>query len=163
MRYLRNERGQSVVELALLLPLFVALVVGSAELATLTYDSIEVSNAAYAGASYGVTGSNYAFGTTGIVTAAQSVATDFGTQLTVTPMTYYACSAAEKGTQYTGTNQQVSPSALATAISSCTGRGNRPLEFMRVVTRVAVTPPIRIHGLPATVTLSGTSTQEIFE
>src|SRR5271156_1139727 len=49
----RNDHGQAFVELALVLPIFLLLLVGVAELGHLAYASIEVSNAARAGVAYG--------------------------------------------------------------------------------------------------------------
>ncbi len=49
----RTEKGQALVELALTFPILVMLFVGAAEFARVVYASIEVSNAAMAGVSYG--------------------------------------------------------------------------------------------------------------
>ncbi len=52
-RVLRNERGSSLVEVALVLSLlFVPTLVGIVEFANLAYASIEISNAAHTGAAY---------------------------------------------------------------------------------------------------------------
>src|ERR1035437_6327468 len=50
---MRSDTGQSLVELALMFPIFILLLVGAAEFGRLAYAAIEVSNAARAGASYG--------------------------------------------------------------------------------------------------------------
>src|SRR5271163_1698666 len=50
---IRGDVGQAFVELALVLPIFLLLLVGAAELGRIAYASIEVSNAARAGAAYG--------------------------------------------------------------------------------------------------------------
>ena len=51
-RNLRENSGQAFVELALVLPIFILLLVGAAEVGRLAYASIEVSNAARAGVAY---------------------------------------------------------------------------------------------------------------
>lgn len=51
---LRERQGSSLVELAVLTPLFVLLLAGSVDLGRACYAAIQVSAAAYAGAEYGV-------------------------------------------------------------------------------------------------------------
>ena len=52
-RNLREETGQALVELALVVPLFTVILFGAVEYGRLAYDAIEVTNAARAGAAYG--------------------------------------------------------------------------------------------------------------
>lgn len=144
-----------MVELALILSFLLGpLLLGTSDMATVFYGSIEIANAAHAGAMYGMTSSTYASDTSEIKTAAQTEASDFGSNLTVTPTVYYACSSALSGTQY---------STQSAATSACTGTGNHPLEFVQVVASAPVTPPTHFPGLPATVTLSSTSIMEVEE
>jgi len=51
---LRSERGQSLVELALVLPLLILLLMGIADLGRAFYSYIEITNAAREGARYAV-------------------------------------------------------------------------------------------------------------
>jgi len=155
---LREEEGNSMVELALILSVFgTSLLLGTAQAGILIYDSIEISNAAHVGAMYGMQGLAYASDTADMITAAQAEASDLGTSMTVTPTTYFACSSAVGGTQYSGTNAQTN------ATSACTGGSNHPLQFVQVVTRESVKTAVHFPGLPATVTLSGTSVMEVEE
>lgn len=133
----------------------VPLIAGLGEMGLLAYDSIEVSNAAAAGASYGMQSSTFASNTSGIATAAQMEAADFGSALSVTSSTYYACAAAINGTHYTGSNAQ------SDATSACTGTDNHALPFVQVVTTLRVTPMIRCPGLPSSYNLTGTSVMEV--
>jgi Flp pilus assembly protein TadG len=152
----RDEAGDSLVELALVLTFFCApLLVGTGEMGMLVYDSIEVQNAAHTGAAYAMQSATFAANTSGIQTAAQADAPSFGTSMTVTPTVYYVCSSALQGTQYTGSG------ALATATGACTGSSNHPLEFVNVNTSVSVTPPLHCPGLASSFALSGTSAMEI--
>jgi Flp pilus assembly protein TadG len=155
-RDLRSECGSAVVELALICAFFAPpLLLGTGQMGILVYDSIEITNAAGAGATYGMQSSTYAANTSGIVTAAQTEATDFGAALSVTPSTYYACANALGGTQYTG------GSAQANANAGCTGTGNHALEFVKVTTSGTVTPSIHCPGLPASYTLAGAAVLEV--
>jgi Flp pilus assembly protein TadG len=154
-RELRSDSGGALVELALVLALFgLPMLCGIADLGVVIYASIEVSNAAHSGALYGMTSSTYASDTSGITTAAQTEAADFGTNLSVTPTAYYVCSSAEGGTQYT---------TQSAATSACTGSGNHPLEMIKVVVSATVKPPIHLPALPATFTQTGTSVMEVEE
>ena len=70
--HLRQDKGQAFVELALILPVFLLLLVGTAEVGRLTYASIEVSNAARAGVAYAAQSHTTAQDTTNIQAAANN-------------------------------------------------------------------------------------------
>jgi Flp pilus assembly protein TadG len=153
---LRDDNGSALVEVALFLSLVgVPMLLGTADLGWVVYDSSEIANAAHAGAMYGMQSLTYAENNSGITTAARAEAADFGTNLSVSPTTYYACSLAVNGTKYTGTNAETN------ATAGCTGSENHPLEFVQVVTSATITPNIHWPGLPATFTLSATSVMEV--
>jgi Flp pilus assembly protein TadG len=67
----RRQSGQSLVELALMLPILLLLLVGVIELGRYAYISILIGNAAQAGAFYGAQGNGFSTDTTGISHAAQ--------------------------------------------------------------------------------------------
>lgn len=148
-----GESGSSMVELALIVSLLgIPLLVGTADIGILVYDSIEINSAAEAGTAYGMQSSTFAANTSGITTAAQADATDFGTLLTVTPTVFYACSTAITGTQYT---------TQSAANSACTGSTNHALEFIQVTTSASVTPKIHLPVLASAFTLTGKSVREV--
>lgn len=154
-RLLREELGSAVLELSLILSVLgTPLIVGTAQMGSYVYDSIEVGNAAHAGAMYGMMSSTYANDTAAITTAAQEEAPDFGSNLTVTPTVFFACSQAENGTQY---------SSQTTAAADCSGNGNHPIEFIQVQVSATATPIVKFPGLPATLTLTGNSVMEVEE
>ena len=155
LREFRSERGDAAVELALVMALMgPVLLLGTTDLATVAYCSIEVTSAAHAGAMYGMRSGTYASSTSGMTTAAQAEAADFGTNLTVTPTTFYACSAAINGTTYT---------TQSAANTGCTGSGNHALQFVQVLTSGTVTPMVHFPALPASYLVSGTSIMEVEE
>jgi Flp pilus assembly protein TadG len=148
---LRSDSGSAMVELALVVAVLgMPLLVGTAQMGALIYDSIEVSDAANAGALYGMRSSTFAASSAAITTAAQADAPDFGTHLGVTPTAYWVCALAVTGTQYSSSSS-----------ASCTGTGNHALQFVQVNTSATVTPPIHWPGLPATYTLTGQSAMEV--
>jgi Flp pilus assembly protein TadG len=150
---LLGENGNSIIELAVIIAFFAPpLLFGTTDMAVLVYGSIEVSNAAHAGALYGSRSTTFAVDTADIRTAAQSEASSFGTNLTVTPTAYYACSAAQGGTQY---------ATSAAATSACTGSLGSPLLFVQVLTSAPLTLPFSCCGMTSPVTLRGTSVMEV--
>ena len=155
LRRISDDQGGALVELAVVLAVFgIPLVLGTLYTGTLLYDGIEISNAAHAGALYGMQSMAMASDTAGITRAAQSEAPDFGAGLTVVPAVYYACSASEDGTQY---------ATQAAATAACTGGTNHPLEFLQVTASGAAKPLANVPGLPSAVTLSRTSIMEVEE
>jgi Flp pilus assembly protein TadG len=155
-RRLSDNSGNATMELALAFSVLVTpIMMGASETAFLIYDSIEVSNAANAGAMYGMISSTFAADSNGIQSAAQAEASDFGAALTVTPTAYYACSSAVGGTQY---STQAAASAVCPANAS-----NHYLQFVQVSTTATLNPPVQIPGLPKTWTLRGLSVMEVQE
>jgi Flp pilus assembly protein TadG len=155
-RFLRGQGGDSLVEMALFLSFIGApLLIGTGEMGTVVYDSIEVTNSANAGAQYGMQSDTLAADTQGIVSAAQQESQDLGTSLSVTPTIFYACSASISGTRYTGSN------AKSKAAAGCTGSSNHEIEFIQVQTALTVIPPLQCPGLPRSFSLSGIAIQEV--
>lgn len=148
-----SERGDAAIEMALVFAFLVpVLLFGTGIIGTVAYYEIEVTSAAHVGAMYGMRSATYAANTSGITTAAQGEATDFGTNLNVNPTTFYVCSTAIAGTQYT------TQSAASTACTS-----GHALQFLQVAVTASVTPSIHFTGLPATFTIRGTSVAEVEE
>jgi Flp pilus assembly protein TadG len=155
VRLLRAETGGALVEMALCIPLLGApVLIGTVETGMALYYSIEVSNAAHAGTAYGMMSSTFAADSNGMTAAAQGEASDFGSNLTVTPTTYYACSQSIAGTQYT---------SQSAANSACTGTSNHSLEFVQVNTSATVPIPFRVPGLPTSFHLTASSVMEVEE
>jgi Flp pilus assembly protein TadG len=155
-RRLEDNRGSATLELALVFSFLAApIMLGTAETAFMIYDSIEVSNAAHAGAMYGMISATFAQNTATIQAAAQAEAPDLKGNMTVTPTTYFACSATPGGTQY---------STQTAATQACgSGSSNHSLQFIQVATSASINPPVHIPGLPKTWTLTGFSVMEVQE
>jgi Flp pilus assembly protein TadG len=148
---LLRQTGGALVETAFVVGILVVpLILGTTDMAAMMYASIEISNAAHAGALTAMSGTAT---NSAIQTAAQAEAGDFlASNVTATPSAYYACSAAEGGTQYT---------TLALATAGCTGTGNHTIHFVQVVVSAPVTLPFSCCGLASPVTLSATSVMEV--
>jgi Flp pilus assembly protein TadG len=87
----RRDEAQSLVELALVLPLFLLILLGSAEFARFAWASVLTSNAARAGASFGAQKPTNALNTAGIQAAAASDSVNL-TGLTTTRTISCVCS-----------------------------------------------------------------------
>src|ERR1700722_3248322 len=86
------ERGQALVETALVFPILILLLLGAAELARVAYASIEAANAARAGVAYGSQNLGTSADTTGIQNAASTDAGDLSATLTTTATVTGPCS-----------------------------------------------------------------------
>lgn len=140
----RGERGQALVETALVTPLLVVLLVGAADLARVTQASIEVSNAARAGSQYGAQNGFTAQDTTGIATAAQNEVSD----LTLTTTSSYACVCSD-GSSSTCQNTDCASSHIE--------------ETLTVSTQATVTPTIHLPLLPSSWTVKGKAVQRCLQ
>jgi Flp pilus assembly protein TadG len=160
-RNLRGESGGALVEVALIVSLLgLPLLLGSTDMATVIYDSIEIENAAHSGAMYGMQGTCCILATQQMIAAAQSEAADFGSKLTVTPTSYYACSSSQASPTWTGTSQQIDSISLATAKSNCTGASGHVLAFVKVVASAPVPLPFHCCGLASSLTVTRASVME---
>lgn len=143
---MREDRGQSLVELALMFPIFILLLVGAAEFGRLAYAAIEVSNAARAGASYGalshITASDFA--------NIELVATTDAANLTgVTATAVDSCACSSGGTI-----------TCSTALTTCPSPA-RIIEYVQVNTSASFDPLFHLPGLPTTFALTGQAVMRV--
>ncbi len=142
-----SEAGTALVELALTLPVLVALLAGAAQYGRLAYLAIEVANAARAGVAYGAqnhaTASDIAnMRQAALNDGADVTGSDVTTALSATASNLCACS-----------NALTSTSACSSTFS-CSGT-NRIVEYVQVNTTAGVTSQIYVPGLSRTFTLNG--------
>jgi Flp pilus assembly protein TadG len=137
---IRSERGQSLVELGLMLPVLGLLLFGAIDFARAYYLSIEVTNAARAGAQFGVQNSSSA----GMQNAATSDASDVpGMTATAT----YGCECPDGTGQVPGCG---TPPGCANAVN-----------YVQVITNATYTPLIPWPGIPSSIPLQGQATVRI--
>lgn len=147
-RKVAREDGAALIEAAVTLPLLFLLLIGAVEFAMAAYASIEVSNAANAGAAYGAQNAIAAADTAGIQLAATSDATNI-TLATPTVARTYICS---DGSAVSGTPPGVTCMSGAAVETTLT-----------VATRTDYTPPVRWPGLPSTFTLKGQAVRKVMQ
>jgi Flp pilus assembly protein TadG len=136
----RNDCGQAFVELALILPLFLLLLVGAAELGRLAYASIEVSNAARAGVAYGAQSHITASDIAGIQLAATQDAPEVSS-LAATATISCTCTDGTTITCSSGATRCASPA--------------RVLEYVQVNTTAPIDTVFHLPAIPNSVTMRG--------
>jgi Flp pilus assembly protein TadG len=144
-----EDIGQAFVELALVLPIFILLMVGAAEIGRLAYASIEVNNAARAGVAYGAQTSATAKDTDNIKSAATQEAPDIhglAASGGVTAVRSCFCESAPG----------VMTSADCTTIdtTSCASP-SRIVQYVQVNTSAAVDTAFHFPGIPSSITMRG--------
>lgn len=150
-----REDAQSLVELALLMPLFILLLLGSAEFARFAWAAILASSAARAGAAYGSQNSEKAGDIANIKLAAAHDSVNLPGLTTADPIVACYCN-----------TPQSAPIACATALvppaspSNCLAP-NTIIKTVQVNTSVTVTPFGHYPGLPTSFTAIGRSTMVI--
>ncbi len=137
-----TERGSSLVELAFLLPLLSFLLLGVIDFGRAYYLSIEVTNAAYAGAEYGT---QYPSDTTGMTTAANNDAHDISAG--VSPVATYGCECSD----LSGT-----ASASCATQPTCTG-GATVVSYVKVTTSYTYNTMFHWPGIPSSFALTGSA------
>lgn len=145
---IRGNSANSIVEVALLMPLLVMILIGAAELGRVAYAAVEVNNAAYAGAAFGAQNHGTASDSTDIATAATNDGANVS-GLTATSSVSCTCS---NGTSITCSN----------AASNCTTPA-RILEFVQVSTTASVSPLFNYPGISTTWVLHGQATIRVEE
>lgn len=149
-----GEAGQAILETALVLPFLLLLLLFALELGIVAFGSIEVSNAAAAGALYAAQNRANASDNAGITNAATNDAANV-TSLTVTGVTQLC--ACEGGTAVSA-GGAVNCSGFAPA--SCVSP-NRIVEWVQVDTQAGFNPLFHFPGSPPTYTLRGRATMRV--
>ena len=144
--HLGRSDGQALVELALILPIFILLLTGTAEIGMIAYASIEVSNAALAGVSYGAQSHTTASDSANILLAATQDAPNL-TNISATQSLACTCS---DGTAIT----------CATAGASCVSPG-RIIETVTVNTSAPINTLFHFPGIPNSLTLTGKAVMRV--
>jgi Flp pilus assembly protein TadG len=137
---IRPERGSSLVELALMLPVLGLLLFGAIDFGRGYYLSIEVTNAARAGAQFGLSNAS----TARMQSAATSDAPDVAG---ITATATYGCECPD------GTGQIPN-------CSSSPGCANA-VNYVQVTTNATYTPLIPWPGVPSSIPLQGQATMRI--
>ena len=146
----KSEAGQALVELALTMPMLVVILFGAVELASVTYEAIELSNSARAAVQYGAQTLITAADTPGIQAAAKMDAIDL--------------SASPNSSNFTTSVSSSCACSDGTSAASCTLAScptSQLEQILTVQTSATFTPLVRIPSLPTSFTLHGYAYQRV--
>jgi Flp pilus assembly protein TadG len=164
LKTLRSSSGQSLLEVALLTPMLLALLLGAIEMGRYAYISILVGNAARAGAAYGAQNLVLSIDASGIKTAAyndfQNNGQDTST-LMVNSTTSCGCDTGGSLPALTNScNSQLNPSIDGT-IASCSSGGGHWVVMISVTAFGTFNPLFNYPGIPTSLTVSNTATLRV--
>jgi Flp pilus assembly protein TadG len=120
----RREAGVALVEFALALPLLIMLLIGVIEFGRLAYFSIQVGNAAHAGAEYGSLNVQNGANFTGMKNAA--IADGQNSIAAISASAQNVCSC------WTGTAEVPNPPSSSACGAACTVAGGRQVTYAQV-------------------------------
>jgi Flp pilus assembly protein TadG len=155
---LRSQSGQSLVEVALLTPLLLALLIGGIELGRYAYISILVGNAARAGAAYGAQSLPQSVDTADIKTAADNDFKNNGQNvntLTVTSTTSCGCDSG-------GTTTSAVCSTTSNPSAGTCAAGHW-VVMVSVTASGTYNSLFSYPGIPSSISVSKTSTMRVVQ
>ena len=141
--FIRNERGASLVEFAIVLPVLLLLLIGLIEIGRFTYYSILASSAARAGVQYGAQNLATAVDRNGMTSAAQLDGRQTAATWTITPNYYCSSNNGPLVTCPTG------------------GVPSNTTYYVQVQVSGTFNTLFRYPGLPPHVTVGGSSTMRV--
>ena len=151
-----SESGNALIELAVSLPLFAILILGAGEIANLAWASVDINNAARAGAAYGSISRANSANITNIGLAAQNEAPKFITDPLHQVTSTQVCSCI-------GASASSSPITCdQNALTSCPPPSTIQVA-VQVNTQAAVSPLIHYPGLPGTYTVRAQATMRVLQ
>ena len=153
-----SESGQGTMELALCLPLFVLLILGGSEIANVAWASVQINNAARAGAAFGSLSRANAADTTHIGKAAQNEAPKYITapSTQVTSSQTCTCVTPSSGAETT-------PATCTATLETTCVSPNVILASVQVTVHAPVAPLIHYPGLPASYTMHAQASMGILQ
>lgn len=152
----RSQSGQSLLELALLTPLLLALVLGTIEMGRFAYISILVGNAAHAGATYGAQSIPQSVDTNGIQAAADNDFQNNGQAVASLTVTSSATCGCDNGGTITG--------AVCSATSNPTAgtcAAGHWVVTVSVTASGSFDSLFGFPGIPKTLAMSSTSSMRV--
>jgi Flp pilus assembly protein TadG len=142
LHLIRRREGSAILETAFLMPLMIAMILGTVDFGRAYYMAIEVASAAHAGALYGTQNPT---DTAGMVSAADLDAPDVST---LTPVATYGCECSDGS----------SAVALCTSTPSCT---YNYVNYVSVTTTATYTTLIPYPGVPKSLALTSTALMRV--
>ena len=152
---LADNSGQTLVEMAVVLPILLSLLLGAAEYGRLWYIGIEVTNAAHAGVEYGSQNRISAQDNTNIQNVALNEETDLIKQNVNTS------GHAVTLTTSSITVQQLCANTYSATPSTCPTSSSSAVEYVQVDTQVRVASLFSSYGFGGTYLLRGSAIMRV--
>lgn len=161
-RILGPQSGQSLVEVALVTPLILAVLLGAIELGRYAYFSILVGNAAHAGALYGAQGVGPASSTAGITLAADNDFQNNGQPVSILTVSSTDGCGCDNGGTYTslGTTTTACSAASIDPTTACSGAGHW-VVLVSVTASAQFQSLFKYPWIPQQITVTRTSTMRV--
>lgn len=161
-----SQRGQSLLEVAFLTPILLALLIGAIELGRYAYIAIEVGNAARAGAAYGGEGLTQSADTVNIQCAAYNDyygATNCTNPagLSVTVADSCACDTGGTLSNQTSLCDTASNPGVDTSIATCATGGGHWVVMVAVTASGTYDSLFKYPGIPTPLTITRTATMRV--
>jgi Flp pilus assembly protein TadG len=147
-----SEAGQSLLELALLLPILCLLVVGIVDLGRAAAVTIAVNNAATAGVEYGSQNGTTASNISGMQTAATNDTSGNYIPSGMSATATYGCLCDTQNQGVSCTYPLPAPSSCSTLLATCSGQ---PVECVQVVTGLSYGTLLNFPGVPTSYQANG--------
>jgi Flp pilus assembly protein TadG len=144
-----DERGQSLVEMAFILPVLVLLLIGIVNFGWFAYSYIELTNAANAGVHYASMSVINASNTSGILAAMTS---DAGNLTSINPTTALTCLCSDG-----------SVATSCTSYSACVTDGDYLIDTVTVTAQTTVKPVVKFPGIPNSLTMHQSATMVVMQ
>lgn len=148
-----SESGQSMLELAVCLPVFALIILGTAEIANIAWASVQVNNAAHAGAQFASHSRGNANDIPDIKIAAQNEAPKLTITFPTDPAQTCSCIDPSTGAPAVG-------AAGCTTLAECPSP-NIIMDSITVTTQAVVRPLIHYPLLPSSYTLNAQATMGV--
>lgn len=143
MTFLHDDHGNALIELALILPLFCLILLGTVNYSLRIQQAMQVTSAATAGAAYGLIPGNQA-DLTGMQNAATSAASGVA-NMTVTASQLWTCA----------------PGGSSVLSSSTCSSYGTPIQYVQVHTSASVPALFAWPGLSSAMTVQQTVTYRV--
>jgi|SRR5579862_1368217 len=152
-----RQRGNALVEFAVMLPVLLLIMLGIMELGRYSYYSIAVANAARAGAAYGAQSDRTAVDDAGMLAAVQADATNIASAITSpAPVTTQFC------TEWNSSNQtESSPAPCPTSTVDTAIIHLR--KYVSVTVTAKVNPLFHYFALPSSITVTSTAISQVLQ
>lgn len=146
-----SDSGQSILEIAVSLPLFLILIAGTGEIANLAWASVQVNNAARAGAAYASQSRANAANNANILLAARDEAPKLTITLPAPPTESCSCVSSTDGSS-------TSIACDNNALTNCPSTAGIIQVAVQVNVQATVTPFVHYLGLPGSYTVNAQAT-----